>query len=491
MDKKVFSIPIKNISFEDIANDQDDLVPVKLQICHDRENPNGSYFETDSLLKAKDSISNKPIVCAYEVDDDNEKSDFMGHEKSLKVNIDDNGKLKFKEIYIEQPIGVIPETNDYSIEEIDGYNWVTANGFLYKTYCEDAIEIIKNNDGTKKLSMEIEVLDGEEDTVSGFYHVKDFKFLGITLLGQEHSPAMGDNSQISLFSKAEQNEKFAMQFAKILEEVNKGGKKMTKEGQEPEKEPEKEPIKKEFSLSVNDLENRIREELSEFTYERVYSWGETETYNKYWLRDVIPTDNIVIVEDAQEYKNYGIPFIVNGDKVELKMEEAVRYIRGDWRVFEEGKDVEDSVDHLEMFNKISEKETQHFTAEIEKVKESFIATETEEYKALQADFAKVESEKESLLQFKANFEKQERERQEIELFTKYKDLEALDGFAEIKEKSKDFSIQDLENNLLLLFAKKNFSVKKQQDNKETNSLKVDVEDVETELTEAEKRYGKL
>lgn len=470
--KKQFSIPVSKFT---IDTTQGDLTPVRIQVCHDRENPNGSYFELESFDKAKESIKNKPIIAAYEINDEGEKEDFKGHEVEYKV-IDEDGKIQFKEIYIEQPIGAIPETCDFSVKEIDGYNWVCVNGYLYNTYCSEAIEIIKNNDNTKKISMEIQVLDGYEDAKDGFYHIKDFKFLGVTVLGDEdmYPPAMGSNAELSLFTKTEQTQEFSKKFSIILDAINKkGGEKVGK--------------KTDFSLSVNDLKDRIREELSKFTYTYTYYWGETDEYRQYYLMDVLPEEKIIVVEDEQDgFKNYGIPYSLNGDQVSLDMDNKVRYIRGDWRKFEGGEEPEQS----ETFSKILKKEQEYFENEIETIKKSFVATETEEYKKLKSDFEKIQKEKDELEVAKTNFEKQERERQEAELFEKFKDLETVEGFSEIKEKASEFSLEDLEKEFYVLMGKKSFSLNKikiKED--ETISLKVEDDSSNNELSEAEKRYG--
>lgn len=473
MKKKLFSIPISNFSIDDT---QDDLIPVRIQVCHDKENPNGSYFETNSFTKAQDSIKNKPIVAAYEINEDGEKEDFKGHEIEYKI-VKEDGSTVIKSIYIEQPIGAIPETCDYSIEEIDGYNWICVNGYLYNVYCKDAVDILRNNDGSKNISMEIEVIDGE-DNEDGYYHIKDFKFLGITVLGdpEMYPPAMGENANISLFT--EQTKDFTMKFTKILDEINRiGGENMGES-------------KKDFSLSSGDLRNRISEQLNEFTYEYTYSWGGVETYRQYFLVDVLPEENIVIVEDGQDdYKTYGISYTLEGDKVVLDMETKERYIRGDWRKFEDGQEeVEPLNEHQ---NEIFSKEIEHFKQEIEDVKASFVATETEEYKELKAQFEQLENEKKELEEFKADFEMKERARQENELFEKFKDLETVEGFAELKEKAKEFTLENLEKECFALLGKKNFSMNKVVE-KENESTSLKVEDnSERELSEAEKRYGQL
>lgn len=477
----MFSIPINNFT---IDTSQGDLTPVRIQICHDRENPNGSYFETDSFEKAKESIENKPIIAAYELDEDGNKEDFKGHEVEYKI-INDDGNIEIKEIYIEQPIGAIPESCDYTIEEIDGYNWVCVNGYLYNNYCSEAIEILKNNDGSKKISMEIDILNGEKNESDGFYHIKDFKFLGITVLGDEnlYSPAMGLQAEISLFTKSEQTKDFATKFSRILNVINnKGGENMAK------------PVKKNFSLSTNDLEKKIIEALCKYTYTHTYSWGETEEYRKYYLKDTLSEESIVIVEDNQDnYRTYGIPYSISGDELSLKMEDGVRYVRGDWRKFNGDDNEDDKSEIATNFENILSKEKDHFEKEVEEVKKSFVVSETEEYKTLKSNFEKLENDKKELEEFKTEFENKERSRKENELFEKFKELETVEGFVEIKEKASEFSLEDLEKEFYILAGKKNFSLKKTNKN-EDDPVSLKVEDNlggKSELSEAEKRYGHL
>lgn len=248
-------------------------------------------------------------------------------------------------------------------------------------------------------------------------------------------------------------------------------------------------VKKDFSMSVEDLKSRLREKLKENTYEYTYSWGEVENYPMYYFQDVIPEENLIIAESSQDWgKFYGIPYSLEGDEATLNFDEATRYVRGDWRKFE-GKE-ESTSESKEYFSSIINKETEHYQKEIEEVKKSFVATETEEYKTLKAEFEKVENDKKALEEFKVEFEKKERNRKETELFEKFKDLETIEGFAEIKNKASEFSLEDLEKEFYVLIGKKNFSMKKNVKEKDdTVSLKLEGDEGKNELSEAEKRYG--
>lgn len=58
--------------------------------------------------------------------------------------------------------------------------------------------------------MEIKVLEGETDAKTGFYIIKSFEYLGITVLGDDITPAMGDDAKIQMYSKKNKEEYFTM-----------------------------------------------------------------------------------------------------------------------------------------------------------------------------------------------------------------------------------------------------------------------------------------
>ena len=62
-------LPCQILSFSQVYEDDDDLMKVKIRVCHDGENPNGSDFSLESLAKAQPTLSNRPIL-AYSVFDE-------------------------------------------------------------------------------------------------------------------------------------------------------------------------------------------------------------------------------------------------------------------------------------------------------------------------------------------------------------------------------------------------------------------------------------
>ena len=197
---------------------------VKIYIMHTGENLNGSVFTVDSINKSINTLSNIPIL-AYVVKEDSQNKDFAGHETDFDIFTDEDGVIKVKEYYLEQPIGVIPETNDYFMEEIDGETYLGCYGYIWKCYSNDAYDILEE-DQEKEISMEILIRNCTYDR-KGRCHINSFEFLGITCLGANVPGAMGDKCTINMsFSTDEENQ----EFFKSVDKLNKLLKCQREEG---------------------------------------------------------------------------------------------------------------------------------------------------------------------------------------------------------------------------------------------------------------------
>lgn len=474
MKGKVVSLPIKKISFSE-ENKQKDLTKVILQVCKSGEvSSHGLFIEEDSLLLSQESIKNKPLLCAYEIDEEGNKTDFKGHE--LEYKIIKNGKnIELKIEYIEQPVGIIPETNNFTVEDIDGEKWIVVEGYLFNEYCSDAVRILEESDGEKSVSMEITVLDGVDNEDDGLFHISLFSFLGVTLLGKTHNPAI-EGANIQTFS---QNDTFALQFSKLIERVNrvansKGGEKVDEERlriiekfSTLKENAEFEAIianvelddveleKQLFALSNSQIAKAVRETVNSFEIEVNNRWNEVYKMQKYYMEDIITEDGIVVCEDNQNYyAYYGIPYSMQGDKAVLDFENAKRYQNGEWREYQ-GDISEIPVNP--MFSKEIEGISEKFEKELEVVKASFNVEETEEYKNLKAEMFELTSshvtlEEEAVIlrEFKSNLEKEQRESDEKQVFERYSELKDLEGYSEIFENKAEVSLENMERDLKIL-----------------------------------------
>ncbi len=498
MKSKMISLPIKKVVFSE--TEQSDLTKVTLRVCKEGLVPShGIFIEKESLELAEESIKNKPLLCAYEYDSDGNATDFKGHEMEYKI-IKEGNSINLKIVYLEQPVGIIPESCNFRIEDIDGENWIVVDAYLFNEYCSDAVRILEENDGEKSVSMEINVLESFEDEDDGLTHISKFKFTGVTLLGYNHPPAIS-GANITTFT---QNETFALKFTELVERVNKiiekGGRDLKRneiiekfsalkgnkefENIISNKDLNDEKLEKAlFSLSVNDLESRIGENLKGFTYSYTDCWGDTYDRQKYWLCDVLVAENIAIVEDNEDwYKHYGIPYELNGDSLSLKESDKKRYIRGDWRVFEEGE-VEPVVNLVfEETEKANKDKAEELKADFEKTKQELNDVKSK-FTDLNSEKVDLETKVSELKEFKEKFEKEQREKEVNEVLEKFEELSKIEGYEELISNKFEITKEELETKLKVfafdngvVLGKKKKAFSKGND----NTVKIPVGDVNNE-----------
>ena len=214
MNNKI-QLPIRTFESFSETLDNSNFHPVKILICHTGENLNGSVFSIDSFNKSINTLSNIPILGFVKMDDNGNK-DFAGHEIDVDIFVDeDDGKIKVREYYKEVPIGVIPETNNYFYEEIDGETYLGCYGYIWKSYSNDAYDILME-DEEKEVSMEIMIKECSYDKKNRC-NIDKFEFLGVTVLGSAYPGAMGRECTVNMnFSANEEQE-----FFQAVERLNK------------------------------------------------------------------------------------------------------------------------------------------------------------------------------------------------------------------------------------------------------------------------------
>ena len=506
MEKVVISVPIEKYTFTEIDSD---TARVRINTFHNSYNPNGSCFEDESLENSQESFKNKPICCAYEFDDEGNIIDFKEHNEE------------------EKPIGTIPETNNYSVEEIDGLKWACVDGIIFKEYCPEAYILLKDG---KKISMEIEVLSGFKGK-DNFYHIKQFKLLCITVLG-DYSPAMGSNATIDLLSQTD-SEAFAMKFSTIISKANEivnntivieGGNKIMKRTEIISKfstlskvegyksiidnsNLSDEDLEKElFALSQNQLNQFINESLSTVKIIKQYWDGESYETQKYWLEDVIMSENVAILWSREDYKNYGVTYSMTGDKVTLDFANIKRYVVGDWRQFEDGQ--AEPINPMETFasdiieqakttidtvkNSFNVKETEEFktlegeltetnkkveefaknetvlnasiteiTGELNKVKADYTTLNTN-FSSLETDKVTLDEEVKVLKQYKADNELKFKEAEVDGVLEQYSELTSVTGYEDLVKDKFNYTLEELENKLKVFAFDNNVIISKKQ-----------------------------
>ncbi len=501
-----FALPIQMYKKEEVVElENTNFHKVKIMIMHTGENFNGSVFSEESIDCSLNTLANIPILGFVETTSYGSR-DFKGHEIDYDVYEDEDGNIKLRQYYKEVPIGVIPESNEFFKEEIDGEIYLGCYGYIWKSYSNDAYDILLE-DRDKEVSMEILVKSCNYDRKNKC-HINKFEFLGVTVLGSSTPGAMGSNCELTLdfstdteeqgeyalFSekvvklnnylkgkesvsevseeqikdiqvefkeedkeedvcpdckknpcecdKEEEKEEFAEEEAveesveefaeeeEVVEEEfaekdeeeeeeevcpdckknpcecedeedeeefkckdKKEKEKFAEEDKEEEdeevcpdckknpcecedeEEEEKEEFAEEsveeFSLSLNNIFKSLHNYLSSFTFEYTSFYGDVFECKKYYVQDLIPQNNIVILHDNELDEYYGANYSIENDDVVCDLDNLSVYIR-EWRAKEssvnsrfelEEKDVREAV----FYNMIAKEyhELKDYKAQIE------------------------------------------------------------------------------------------------------------------------------
>jgi len=164
-------------TFEADSKNSDGLMPVKLKSCHTGKNRNRSGITDDNMNKYKYTFKGRPILGAIYKTDTGEY-EFRAHD--MKV-IDDGEDIE----YIEQPIGVISQTEEPYLEydEEEDKNYLMVSGTIFSDYSK-AADILERR-RTCKCSVEIAVEELSYNCEEDYLSIDKFRFSGVTILGYE------------------------------------------------------------------------------------------------------------------------------------------------------------------------------------------------------------------------------------------------------------------------------------------------------------------
>ena len=164
-------------TFEADDKNTDGLMSVKLKSCHTGKNRNKSGITDDNMNKYKHTFKGRPILGAIYKTDTGEY-EFRAHD--MKV-IDDGEDIE----YIEQPIGVISQTEEPYLEfdAEEDKNYLMVSGTIFSDYSK-AAEILERR-RTCKCSVEIAVEELSYNCDEDYLSIDKFRFSGVTILGYE------------------------------------------------------------------------------------------------------------------------------------------------------------------------------------------------------------------------------------------------------------------------------------------------------------------
>lgn len=200
------------------------FVPCRILVCHDQDNLNGSWFDSETQMKcAEKSIRGIPLL-AHVYKNENDKWVLGGHDTKVEATDTPDG-YDYQLIYLEKAYGFVPEDTIITQVEKDGKKYLSCTALIWREYSQQLLDVLDSNDGALEVSMEINV-DDFSFREDGFFEITDFTFLGITMLGVGVKPAMA-GANLSLFTCGDV--KTELEEMKKIYSLEKGGETMDKE----------------------------------------------------------------------------------------------------------------------------------------------------------------------------------------------------------------------------------------------------------------------
>ena len=408
---------------------------LRLRICHEGKNFNNSFFTVEDLDKEKESLYNSPIL-ANVIFDENGQPQFGGHDMSYEPDKVKEGEYRI--IYKEIPIGVIPESCNYAIEDFNGKKYVCADAYAYRGYSNYAQDILER-DEEQKISMEIEVEKATYDGKQKIYNITDFKYLGVTFLNKNFETGMENaRATVSSFSKDEFKDEYINLISEVKDEIAQFESNRTvqkKEGAE-ELENDEKFIKK-FEISHEDIRYSLYKLLEI-----------TESEDKEWYFIDCVYDNKFEYENWDGNKIYRQTYSIDGDTVAFSGDRIQLWQE---RLTEEEKA---ALDNMRANYQALQDNLNSTKNEFESIKSEF-DTYKNTYKTIESDV-------EDLRTFKNKKLEEERSAAEKSLFEMFDEkLKNNKEYEDLRAHCRDYELNTLSDKCFSIFGKlsANFSKK--------------------------------
>lgn len=332
---KIQKLPCNIKKFSDES--YDGLVKAKVIIMHEGRNRNGSSFSVDAMEDAKETLKRRPLLAYIKRDEDGIAEDFDEHNYIQKIVQGDDG-YEIQTYYLERPIGCFFDDCDPRYEEIDGVTHLVADCYIWEDYSNESLQLLDDSNGQKDVSMEIEVIDHQYNKKNKVLDINKFKFRAVTVLGDDIPQGMNGTCNLNLYTNKNNYDDFIMQMEYKLNNFKKEG-----EGMSVNKEPVVDSVKptstpNTYGLSVTNLKDQAYTQIAAMTVTKTDYWGDEYEARMYWYRDLLPNDNVVVVESSDDYSYFGIPYSISEDTITLDFDSKKEYI-SEWR---EKKGTEDN-----------------------------------------------------------------------------------------------------------------------------------------------------
>lgn len=451
------------------------FLAITIDVLHTGLNYNGSIFDKKIVDASAESIKNTPVLGYIALNPDG-KMDFQGHEY-IK---DKNGK-DYK--YAGSAYGVIPEScNHRWIEKVcsDGIcrEFFQVDALLWTKF-DDAVAIFER-DGNKPQSMELELssITGEEND-DGTFHFTGFKFDGCCLLSSTDAsiqPAMIDSEAVMKFTAQTISKEIQDRLREYSVFVEKANEKT--EAKEDEVMP-KIPNKN-FTLNLMEQIDEIIAVLSEKKYRD--HWGYDNS--QYCFVDV-QGDEVIVMDRADHYRIYGMKISMDGDKITIDFESAIRK-KTTYTNFEDGSD--DS--ELFLFEQAVTDVATYMNSQIDAVNEEKVTVETN-YTTVKNEFDEMKPKYDAYVAAEQQREKAAIESAKDAEFRKFdQHLSDNADYTNLKKDRDKYTLEDIQSQCAILFTQKNLNANFSRKNNGGTPMVADVF-TQSSQTEVSSRYGVL
>ena len=450
------------ISIESVARysvdesfDSERFIKMELLVMHDKKNFNRTSFDEKGMKAAKSSIYNIPIL-GYVTPDENGVYDFNGHNRHIETQKNNKKKI----IYDEIPIGLVPESANYEIVELDNEKWVKTECYIWKGYSNYAEDVI-NEKKEIPLSMEIFADKYTIDKKSKYFDIFDYRYRAITFLGRKNKPAMGNSSGKTLdFSKETYDILTNMKelLSIELESYEKGGN--AEMNMENIKDDEQETVVQEHSEETNasnDVEIKMNvENNSENVVETTKAECSIEYSTYRETHNVISSGISFLNKHSDELNIYYYLFDFD-DKYVFLTKNTDKKVNGRWKY---------SQTIVRKTYSITDNTVAFGDQETEMVYKLVTVEESQEIEKQREETKK---EFASLKEYKETKEKEIRVANEHKLFGQFDTLlKGNDKYNVLKDNAENYTIEELEEKCYSLAGRMSFTVEK---SKEINNEK--------------------
>lgn len=449
--------------FEASSTSNQGLVPVTLQACHTELNRNQSFISEETMTKALPSFANKPILgYIHQLDDGT--YDFYTH--NISYVEDENSEDGVRIEYDERPIGVIPESCNAKLEydEEKDKTYVVVTGYIYEDYGNRAVEILQNNGGKTKVSVEIAVNEMSYNAKEGYLNIDDMYFMGVTCLGKTpdgeivHEGMEGSNLKLDNFS-AKENSMFGIDYSEkivdLLSNINKkldgfSNTQFNEKGVESNMNHFEELLEL-YGVTVEDIDfdyDNLTDEELDAKFEEVFGCKK----KKKCAED---DDEQTVVEENKD-ENFELKYELSHDDIrsglyELLAAESEDGYSYSWIVeVYDNKFIYENFYENKYYKQAYTKDGDNIAFDGDKIEvfsEWLTQSEKDALDALKQDYAE-------LKQFKDNYDANILKSQKDEIFNsaEYADIKDSEEFKAIMNNADKYSVEEIKVKCDLLFA---------------------------------------